>query len=671
MSVKATNFFITLFFFSFWATAQTTNEWQNSSQGISYKYNASKPIEIQDNIEMSGQLLSTIVDYSVDSVGVATIKREVIFPQVHPKLKSTDADWKIYRAYFKETFTDNEILPKLYYKDRQIILDTLESIKIDGYIAFTYKSINGISISRTIFPSTDKAAYIERFTISNSNKEAIKIQAVKNQKSVSCLTIDGERQSMVSDCDIEKFFEINPKESHSFMVSISLESTQLNSENEWSKRKKFLSQMKTSCVLKTPNENINQLYEFSKIRGSESIFQSRYGLIHSPGGGRYYVGFWANDQAEYISPLFPFLGYSIGNQSALNCYTAFLNEINETYSNIRYSFELEGIAPTPTLDRGDAAMIAYGASQFLLAYSNTKEAERIWPLIEWCLEYNHRMLNEKGVVKSESDEMEGRIETGHANLSTSCLYYGALNQACILAQSMGNSELAQKYKEQAEKLAINLEQYFGMEIEGLKTYRYFEGHENLRHWICMPLVVGINNRKEETIIALFDKLWGENGVYVERNHPNPDISSIFWDRGTLYALRGTFLSGATDQSLNKLIQYTDKRLLKDRVPYAVEAYPEGSMAHLSAESGLYCRVLTEGLFGIQGTGFYSFRFKPSLPSSWDSMELLNNKAFGGNFSILISKEDNYTRVKVINNETLIYNERHESNTMDFIEISLK
>lgn len=36
----------------------------------------------------------------------------------------------------------------------------------------------------------------------------------------------------------------------------------------------------------------------------------------------------------------------------------------------------------------------------------------------------------------------------------------------------------------------------------------------------------------------------------------------------------------------------------DHVPYAVEAYPEGGMRHLSAESGLYCRVFTDGLLNI-------------------------------------------------------------------------
>jgi len=63
--------------------------------------------------------------------------------------------------------------------------------------------------------------------------------------------------------------------------------------------------------------------------------------------------------------------------------------------------------------------------------------------------------------------------------------------------------------------------------------------------------------------------------------------------------------------------YTQKRLLVEHVPYAVEANPEGDQRHLSAESGLYCRVVTEGLFGIEPTGFNTFNCTPRLPKGWN------------------------------------------------------
>lgn len=332
-------------------------------------------------------------------------------------------------------------------------------------------------------------------------------------------------------------------------------------------------------------------------------------------------------------------------------YELYLNEINDNYDNIRYSFEMEGDAPISPLDRGDAAMIAYGAAQYALTMGNKEVAKKLWPLIEWCLEYNKRQLNSEGVVASESDEMEGRIETGNANLSTSSLYYGALNLASDLAASLKKpSQQIATYKKEARRLKSAIEAYFGTTLKGLETYKYYKEHQNLRHWICLPLVVQINDRKEGTIDALFDELWTKNGVHVEKNEENPQISKIFWDRGTLYALRGTFLAGATDRSLKKLQEFSRQRLLGDRVPYVVEAYPEGNMAHLSAESGLYCRIFTEGLFGIVPTGLKSFEFAPTLPSDWNQMELNKVRAFNKSFDIKVSREGGKVRVKILDDQ---------------------
>ena len=47
------------------------------------------------------------------------------------------------------------------------------------------------------------------------------------------------------------------------------------------------------------------------------------GLVHSPGGGNYYAGIWANDQLEYGGSFFPWLGYKNGNQATYNAYKHF------------------------------------------------------------------------------------------------------------------------------------------------------------------------------------------------------------------------------------------------------------------------------------------------------------------------------------------------------------
>ena len=85
-------------------------------------------------------------------------------------------------------------------------------------------------------------------------------------------------------------------------------------------------------------------------------------------------------------------------------------------------------------DRGDAAMIAYGAARYALARGERNEAEELWPLVEWCLEYCRRKLTPEGVVASDTDELEGRFPAGKANLCTSTLYYDALRSAVYLGR---------------------------------------------------------------------------------------------------------------------------------------------------------------------------------------------------------------------------------------------
>ena len=122
-------------------------------------------------------------------------------------------------------------------------------------------------------------------------------------------------------------------------------------------------------------------------------------------------------------------------------------------------------------------------------------------------------------------------------------------------------------------------------------------------------------------------------------------SSTFWDRSTLYALRGIYIAGQADRATEFLSHYARRRLLGDHVPYPIEAWPEGSQRHLAAESGLFCRVITEGLFGIRPTGFRSFDLTPSMPSGWNRMALRHIRAFENNFDLVIEKQpDGFLRV---------------------------
>lgn len=388
-----------------------------------------------DDIEMSGQRISCIVRYEVDEQKYLRINRDIIFPQLRRFVRSSDPDWYNYRAYLRRSF-DDEFLPSIVLEDI-ILHPKLDSVRIDGRLTFYHSPIEGIVIERTLFPSVTQRQMIEKWAIRNTSP-------VEKRLYIGHTAFEHEEKGMhgvykiTARCDSKPEILIKPAENYSFALYFSAGMSNEPEVNQGFidagiEREVFLNEMKNNLVLKSPDPVVNTLFYFSKIRATESIFETKMGLVHSPGGGNYYAGIWANDQIEYSGPFFPWLGYRNGNLAAYNAYKHFLKNIPPEGEFIRSSFEMEGDLPCCSKDRGDAAMISYGTSQFVLASGDKKIAEDLWPLIEWSIEYCNSNLNEHGVVISDTDEMEGRISTGDANLATSSLYYGGLVNAARVA----------------------------------------------------------------------------------------------------------------------------------------------------------------------------------------------------------------------------------------------
>lgn len=108
---------------------------------------------------------------------------------------------------------------------------------------------------------------------------------------------------------------------------------------------------------------------------------------------------------------------------------------------------------------------------------------------------------------------------------------------------MDDEKEAQRLLSLSDKIKDGIEKYFGADVEGYKTHRYCEEESHLRSWICLPLTVGIFERKDETINALLsDKLY-KNGGFLTRSG-----DKTYWDRSALYAIRGLFYSGEADKA---------------------------------------------------------------------------------------------------------------------------
>ncbi|HTH31133.1 MAG TPA: hypothetical protein VL946_07265 [Lacibacter sp.] len=599
-----------------------------------------------DHIEMSGEKISIWMQYAVDTAAKPKLSRTLVFPSFRLLPQRTI-------AHMTYNVEDND-LPRIYINDRLFkagvhnaslqtdMPEKVTSITQNGIMQINSEvGKDGLQLKRIYFPSIDKPMAIEKLVFINKGKQPVKIdmEYLKREVSPSAeRTSNGPHHFIISTVG-EGLKTVAPGDSTVF--AITYQATRGSEpmikalvNDEETARQNRVKQMTTKLILETPDKVLNTMFAFAKIRSTESIYNTKGGYMHGPGGLRYYAAIWANDQAEYVNPFFAFLGDEIGNKSAMNSFRMFAKYMNSEYKPIPSSIIAEGAGIWQgAKDRGDMAMIAYGAGRFALAYGNIDSAKVIWPLIEWCLEYLKRKLTPDGVVYSDSDELEGRFPAGKANLNTSSLYYDALRSAVYLGKLLAvPAKQTKNYEQEAATLRINIEKYFGATVDGFHTYRYYKGNDTLRAWIATPLTVDLFERKEGTIAALFSpRLWTEDGLASLAGN------KTFWDRSTLYGLRGAFAAGETEKALAFLKYFSRRRLLGEHVPYAVEAYPEGNQRHLSAESGLYCRIYTEGIFGMRPTGFNSFTCTPRLPKEWNQMALKNIHSFGNVFDLTVTR----------------------------------
>lgn len=645
------------------AAESAIDRWSICSDG-SIQWVPNERLPHDDHLEMSGQQLSVVLRYGVDANHRFHVNRSLVFPMLRMKPNKTQDN-------LKQRFDVN--IPLLVTVNEQTLLnEAVRSVTFNGimrvesdfgYIHRRKEQRHTIHVTRRFYPSTQSARYIEEYLFKNNSQNPVSLRVPEWRVAYTTPEAAGVYGSYRIEATLSRsgVFQLNPGDSLAFHAVFSgqkvveTEMPMLSAEeveNERTARLALVEQWWSNLVLDTPDPVLNRMFAFAKIRGAESIYRTKGGLMHGPGGEAYYAAIWANDQAEYINPFFPFLGYGVANESALNSFRHFARFMNSDYNPIPSSIISEGVGTWHgAKDRGDGAMIAYGAARYALARGDKAEAKELWPLIEWCLEYCKRKLTPDGVVASNSDELENRFPAGDANLCTSTLYYDALRSAAWLGRELGVPESqCRDYEKRAKAMEQAIEKHFGYEIEGFHSYRYYEGNDILRSWICMPLVMGIYTRAQGTIAALFSpRLWTDDGLLTQAG------TETFWDRSTLYALRGTLAAGEVEKGMAFLKEYSYRRLLGEHVPYAIEAWPEGDQRHLSAESGLYCRIYTEGLFSIRPTGLRSFDLTPRLPKDWDYMNLNKIRAFNADFDIRVSRDGEKLRVEIRNNGKMIMN----------------
>lgn len=595
-----------------------------------------------DHLELSGEQVSAILSYGRDRFGRLRLMRHLVVPNLRVQPNVTQSS-------FSHNFS---ISPLRLRAGGRPVTETLQTVFIKGTLSLTSECGNGLRIRRELLPAPESPALIEAVTLINTGPQPLRIQADGRPVTHTlparfciggairaCAGVTRGAVFREGEGAFHQSLSLQPGGSEQFFCVYFAAQGGVRAaipiRKEVEARKSFVDDMFNGLRLETPCAALNAQFAHCVLRGSESIFRTKNGLMHSPGGGNYYAALWTNDQCEYANPFFPFSGYRKGLEQAVNCYSLYEAYMDRSDRPMREKRALVTsiIAGGDGYwngagDRGDGAMYAYGLSRFLLELSDRALIRRFYDSFVWCMDFTLSRKTEAGVIASDADELENRFPSGNANLFTACLAYDAMANGVLLASEMGDGERAALWQRERAALRGAIERCFGYRVEGFDTYRYYDGNEHLRAWICMPLTVEIFDRADETVRALFSEKLYQNGML-----RTTSAHETTWDRSLLYALRGVLLAGKAEEGTRALLDYCQNRLLGSHAPYPFEAYPEGNRAQLAAESLLFARAVTEGLFGLRAVGLEQLRIRPQRSGLCPEMRLSGLRLFGRHFDI--------------------------------------
>lgn len=258
-----------------------------------------------DHIEMSGLKVSTVLRYGVNAAGEWVIDRNMILPTFRTIPNDTHGSLQ---HHFNGDWAHLCLV-----NGQPLVGEKVKTVSLSGVM--TVKSIygnRGVSLTRTLFPSTSQPAFCEKYELENVTENSLTVEFPTNILSYHTDEAKGVEGSYTLTATLssplkEGTFQLEAGEKAWFQVIYAGYKKNgrvlaLDVDKELVARREFLRQVQGNLVLETPSDVINTMFSFAKIRGSESIFDTKGGYMQSPGGEAYYAAIWANDQAEYINP---------------------------------------------------------------------------------------------------------------------------------------------------------------------------------------------------------------------------------------------------------------------------------------------------------------------------------------------------------------------------------
>ena len=352
-----------------------------------------------DSFEMSGLRASLIFSYSVAADRSLSLGRRMVWPALRVQPNNTHGS-------FIYDFAEDK-MPRLT-ADGKPCGEVVDSISFDGvWCAESHSADGSLRIVRRVFPSVDNPAAFELVEVENAGG-APRGVGFSDDFADYRLGCTG-------------YYEVRAQAFPSGVRTLAtgekgvwtlrLSARRVNEPDfpadgaaELASRRRRVEELTSAVVLETGIPELDAEFRFAKIRAGESIFSTRTGALHSPGGSAFYAATWCNDQVEYAGPWFAFTGDELALEASMNAYRHYIPFMGPRYDPIPSSVVAEGLDYwNGQRDRGDAAMYAYGAARFVLAHP---EAELVQLVSFGC-----------GVDAITADEVRSILES-HGRLYT-------------------------------------------------------------------------------------------------------------------------------------------------------------------------------------------------------------------------------------------------------------
>ena len=229
---------------------------------------------------MSGLQISSIVNYGTDESGGLVLQKKLVFSMLRTIPNGTHAS-------LIQSFDGKE--QPVIKVNGTVVKEHPDRFSLNGILSVNSSTNTGVEVSRIIFPSTNKTALIEIFRLKNGSQNLKNITIDFTPTEIKTPVDKGVYGEYILEVKMqgEHSFDIAPLEEVTFALIYSgrkaCESAYMfSSQYELQKRKKFLYELNQNLVLETPNDTIDREFAFAKIRATESIYDTKGGLMHGP-----------------------------------------------------------------------------------------------------------------------------------------------------------------------------------------------------------------------------------------------------------------------------------------------------------------------------------------------------------------------------------------------------